>query len=63
LRMDLARRQDVPAYVIFPDRTLMEMASRRPKTIAELATIHGVGTAKLKRYGETFIAAIQSVCV
>ncbi len=49
LRMDLARRQDVPAYVIFPDRTLIEMAARRPTTIAELATIHGVGTAKLKR--------------
>jgi ATP-dependent DNA helicase RecQ len=63
LRMDLARRQDVPAYVIFPDRTLMEMASRRPKTIAELATIHGVGTAKLKRYGETFLAAIQNAGV
>jgi len=63
LRTDLARRQDVPAYVIFPDRTLMEMAARRPKTIAELATIHGVGTAKLKRYGEMFLAAIQSVDV
>jgi ATP-dependent DNA helicase RecQ len=63
LRMDLARRQDVPAYVIFPDRTLMEMAARRPKTIAELATVHGVGTAKLKRYGDTFLAAIQSVGV
>jgi ATP-dependent DNA helicase RecQ len=60
LRMDIARRQDVPAYVIFPDRTLMEMAARRPSTIAELAAIHGVGAAKLKRYGETFLAAIQS---
>jgi superfamily II DNA helicase RecQ len=41
----------------------MEMAARRPKTIAELATVHGVGTAKLKRYGDTFLAAIQSAGV
>jgi len=60
LRLDIARRQDQPAYVIFPDRTLIEMAARRPKTMDELAAIHGVGEAKLKRYGETFLAAIKS---
>ncbi len=60
LRLDIARRQDQPAYVIFSDRTLIEMAARRPKTMDELAAIHGVGEAKLKRYGESFLAAIKS---
>ena len=60
LRLDIARRQAQPAYVIFPDRTLIEMAARRPKTLTELAAIHGVGVAKLKKYGETFLAAIRS---
>lgn len=60
LRMDLARRQNVPAYVVFADRTLIDMAARRPKTLAELAAVHGVGEAKLKKYGETFLAAIRA---
>jgi ATP-dependent DNA helicase RecQ len=60
LRRDIARRQAQPAYVIFPDRTLIEMAARRPKSLSELGAIHGVGAAKLKKYGETFLAAIQS---
>ncbi|HLH49762.1 MAG TPA: HRDC domain-containing protein, partial [Roseiarcus sp.] len=60
LRMDLARRQNVPAYVVFADRTLIDMAARRPKTLQELAAVHGVGEAKLKKYGETFLAAIRA---
>ena len=44
-----AQRQ--PAYVIFPDRTLIEMAARRPRNLDELAAIHGVGIAKLQKYG------------
>jgi ATP-dependent DNA helicase RecQ len=60
LRLEIARRQAEPAYVIFPDRTLIEMASRRPRTLDDLAAIHGVGAAKLKKYGEVFLAAIQA---
>jgi ATP-dependent DNA helicase RecQ len=57
-RAGLAKQQSVPAYVIFPDRTLIEMASRRPRTLDELAAIHGVGEAKLRRYGEAFLAVL-----
>ena len=60
LRTDLARRQGQPAYVVFPDRTLIDMAARRPKDLSELAAVHGVGAAKLQKYGEAFLAVIQS---
>jgi ATP-dependent DNA helicase RecQ len=59
LRTELARRQHQPAYVIFPDRTLIEMAARRPQNLEELAAVHGVGIAKLQKYGPTFLAIIQ----
>ena len=50
-RAETARAQNVPAYVIFHDRTLREIALRQPGTLAELATVPGVGAAKLERYG------------
>jgi ATP-dependent DNA helicase RecQ len=57
-RLGLARAEQVPAYVIFTDRTLIDMAERRPKNLARMAEVHGVGQAKLKRYGESFLAVI-----
>jgi ATP-dependent DNA helicase RecQ len=60
LRTDLAHRQHQPAYVIFPDRTLIEMAALRPRSLEDLASIHGVGIAKLQKYGGAFLAVIQS---
>jgi ATP-dependent DNA helicase RecQ len=48
----------VPAYVVFSDATLLEMARTKPQSAAELLTISGVGTMKLDRYGEVFLAAI-----
>jgi ATP-dependent DNA helicase RecQ len=60
LRGELARRQNQPAYVIFPDRTLIEMAARRPCTLEELAGVHGVGIAKLQKYGAVFLNVIES---
>jgi ATP-dependent DNA helicase RecQ len=60
LRTELAQKQRQPAYVIFPDRTLNEMAERRPRNLEELAAIHGVGIAKLQKYGPAFLAVIQS---
>ena len=50
-RAETARAQNVPAYVIFHDRTLREIALRQPASLAELATVPGVGAAKLERYG------------
>jgi ATP-dependent DNA helicase RecQ len=58
LRTELAAAQQVPAYVVFADRTLIEMAARRPTTLAALREVHGVGDEKLKRYGAAFLAAI-----
>lgn len=58
-RLELARAQNVPPYVIFHDRTLAEMAARRPRSVAELAAVPGVGEAKLTRYGEAFLKVIN----
>ena len=59
LRLDIAREQGVPAYVIFHDRSLMDMASRKPRNLDALAACHGVGAGKLARYGEVFLAALN----
>jgi ATP-dependent DNA helicase RecQ len=59
LRKTLADRQRVPAYVIFSDRTLREMAQRRPSTLAALLQVSGVGPAKLEKYGEAFLEALR----
>ncbi|MGD1014993.1 MAG: DNA helicase RecQ [Roseiarcus sp.] len=59
LRGALARAQGQPAYIVFPDRSLIEMAAGRPRTLDELAAIHGVGAAKLQKYGAAFLAAIR----
>ncbi|OZM78621.1 DNA helicase RecQ [Pseudonocardia sp. MH-G8] len=53
-----AKEQGVPAYVIFHDATLREIASRRPGTLAELGTVSGVGESKLARYGEQVLEAL-----
>jgi ATP-dependent DNA helicase RecQ len=58
-RLELAKAQNVPPYVIFHDRTLAEMAARRPRSVAGLAAIPGVGEAKLARYGEAFLEIIN----
>jgi ATP-dependent DNA helicase RecQ len=58
-RTALAKAQSVPAYVILPDRSLLDMARRKPATSAEMAGIHGVGEAKLARYGEAFLEVIR----
>jgi ATP-dependent DNA helicase RecQ len=59
-RSALAKAQAVPAYVILPDRSLLDMARRKPATLEELAGIHGVGEAKLKQYGEQFLSVIRN---
>jgi ATP-dependent DNA helicase RecQ len=57
-RLDLARDAGLPAYMIFPDRTLIEMASRRPSTLDEMREVQGVGEHKLAHYGEAFLDAL-----
>ncbi len=58
-RSELAKEQRVPAYVVFADRTLIDMARRKPMTVAEMSAVHGVGEAKLKQYGDIFLDAIR----
>ena len=58
LRLEIARERGVPAYIVFPDRTLIDMVRRRPRTEAEFAEVNGVGAAKLKEFAEPFLAAI-----
>jgi len=58
-RSALAKAQAVPAYVILPDRSLLEMARGKPSTLREIAGIHGVGESKLKLYGEEFLDVIR----
>lgn len=59
LRLELAREQGVPAYIVFNDQVLQEMARRRPSTPEELLTISGVGPVKLDRYGPQFLELLQ----
>ena len=57
-RRALAEGASVPAYVVFPDRTLIEMAERKPATLDQMAQITGVGAKKLESYGALFLAVI-----
>ena len=59
-RLELARRQKLPAYVIFHDKVLIEMARRRPQTEAELLLIPGASPSKIARHGALFLAAIAN---
>lgn len=54
-RTELAKAQNVPAYVIFPDKTLVEMAMVRPSNLDEMAEISGVGARKLEKFGAVFL--------
>ena len=59
LRLQLARAAGLPPYVVFSDKTLEEMAARRPTDREALSDIGGVGEQKLRRYGEVFLEAIK----
>jgi ATP-dependent DNA helicase RecQ len=63
LRRELADEKSVPAYVVFSDATLLEMAARCPTTLGELGNISGVGPTKLMRYGESFLKVIKTLRV
>jgi ATP-dependent DNA helicase RecQ len=60
LRAKLARERGVPAYVIFTDRTLIDMAAKRPLTRWDFGEVHGVGESKLQQFAEIFLAEIRA---
>ena len=61
LRMEIAREEKVPPYIVFSDKTLTYMSIIRPKTREEMLTVSGVGEYKFKKYGERFLACLQQI--
>ncbi|WP_040727166.1 DNA helicase RecQ [Thiomicrorhabdus sp. Kp2] len=61
LRKEIAESEDIPAYQVFGDATLVEMAQKRPQTDSELLAISGVGETKLARYGFEFLGALRAL--
>jgi DNA helicase-2/ATP-dependent DNA helicase PcrA len=59
-RLERAKADEVPAYVVFHNSTLEEIAERGPRTLAELAAVPGVGPTKLERYGDEVLAALSA---
>lgn len=57
-RLERARRDEVPPYVVFNDRTLAELAAVRPSSVNELLAVHGLGTTKVRRYGEELLSLL-----
>jgi ATP-dependent DNA helicase RecQ len=62
LRFEIARREGLPAYIVFSDATLRDMAVKRPHTNEEFLEVSGVGTMKLERYGKAFLDCISIAC-
>jgi ATP-dependent DNA helicase RecQ len=59
-RAATAKEQGVPAYVVFHDATLRQIATEEPATVAALGTVSGIGAAKLERYGDALLAALHA---
>lgn len=59
LRLELAQEQNMPPYIIFSDKTLQELAQKKPKNLVELLQIKGVGQNKLDKYGKRFLALLN----
>ena len=59
-RMAIARDLSVPPYVVFPDTTLVALATDRPSSREAMLGVSGVGQAKLERYGDAFLQVIEA---
>ena len=62
-RKEIADKLGIPPYVIFPDKTLIEMAAYFPQTVNQLLKIHGVGKVKFDRYGKKFLNIVTDYCI
>ena len=60
LRLQIAKEEAVPPYIVFTDKTLVDMCDKLPKTEAEMLDVSGVGQNKLKKYGKRFLEEIAS---
>ncbi len=63
VRTDLAQKENVPAYLIFSDVTLLELATYLPQTMEEIRRISGFGDIKLAKYGKIFLEAVVDYCI
>jgi ATP-dependent DNA helicase RecQ len=61
VRTRIAREEQVPAYIVFSDRTLAELALRRPRSLTAFQDVRGVGPMKLERYGVRFLAVLAEL--
>ena len=61
-RKTVAAVEKVPAYIIFQDKALREMATWFPQTVESFRQIHGVGTARVKKYADVFLPIIRTYC-
>jgi ATP-dependent DNA helicase RecQ len=59
-RLSIAKERGVPAYVVFTDRTLVDMARRKPATVNEFSEVHGVGATKLRDFADIFLSVINA---
>ena len=59
-RLELARAEGIAPFMVFPDRTLIGMVEARPKSLLEMEAVHGVGQAKLAKWGDEFLAVLNS---
>jgi ATP-dependent DNA helicase RecQ len=61
LRKKLATEENVPAYIIFTNASLLDMCRRKPTSLIQFSAVNGVGEVKLEKYGEAFIDVIKSL--
>ncbi len=61
LRREIAHEEEVPAYIVFDDKTLRRIAVNTPRTLAAFGEVHGVGPVKTERFGPRFIAALAEL--
>lgn len=59
LRLSFAKQENMPPYIIFSDKSLIDMADKKPKTMKEMASISGVGDYKLNKYGMVFLEVVE----
>ena len=62
LRMEIAREEKVPPYIVFSDKTLVHMALLKPQSKEEMLRVSGVGEFKYKKYGERFVECVRRQC-
>ena len=63
LRLEIAKEEAMPPYIVFSDKTLIDMCIKCPSNEEEMLEVSGVGENKLKKYGQRFLEEIQKFCM